>query len=44
MKDFILNLLEKYGGKISSWAWNKRWAKRDPNAWIKGYRKWKKNV
>ena len=34
MKDFILNLLEKYGGKISSWAWDKRWAKRDPNEWI----------
>ena len=29
MKDFILNLLEKYGGKISCWAWNKRWGKRN---------------
>ena len=29
MKDFILNLLEKYGGKISCWAWNKRWSKRN---------------
>ena len=44
MIDYIYSLLEKYGGKISSWAWNKRWAKRDPNVWIKGYRKWKKNV
>ena len=35
MKDFILHLLEKYGGKISSWAWDKRWAKRDPNRWSK---------
>ena len=41
MKDFILHLLEKYGGKISCWAWNKRFAKRDSNEWIKGYRKWK---
>ena len=29
MKDFILHLLEKYGGKISGWAWNKRWGKRN---------------
>ena len=29
MKDFILNLLEKYGGKISCWAWNKRWVNRN---------------
>ena len=43
MKDFILHLLEKYGGKISCWAWNKRFAKRDSNEWIKGYREWKKS-
>ncbi len=29
MKDYIYSLLEKYGGKISCWAWNKRWGKRD---------------
>ena len=29
MKDFILHLLERYGGKISCWAWNKRWGKRN---------------
>ena len=29
MKDFILNLLEKYGGQISCWAWNKRWVNRN---------------
>ena len=29
MKDFILHLLEKYGGQISCWAWNKRWDKRN---------------
>ena len=34
MKDFILHLLEKYGGKISSWAWNKRWSKRNYVPWI----------
>jgi len=34
MKDFILNLLEKYGGKISCWAWNKRWSKRNYVPWI----------
>ena len=27
MKDYILNLLEKYGGKISCWAWNKGWGR-----------------
>ena len=27
MKDFILNLLEVYGSKISNWAWHKRWNK-----------------
>jgi|TARA_Y100001951_G_scaffold942_1_gene618 hypothetical protein len=25
-KDYIYGLLETYGGKISCWAWNKRWA------------------
>ena len=25
---------------VSCWAWNKRWSKRDPNQWIKGYRLW----
>ena len=29
MKDFILGLLEVYCGKISNWAWNKRWGKRN---------------
>jgi|TARA_Y100000401_G_scaffold93728_1_gene80053 hypothetical protein len=42
MKDFILHLLERYGRKISDWAFNKR-CKRDSNEWIKGYRKWKNN-
>ncbi len=43
MKDFILYLLERYGRKISDWAFNKRLGKRDSNEWIKGYRKWKNN-
>ena len=28
IKDFILNLLETCGSRISCWAWNKRWGKR----------------
>jgi len=27
--DYIYSLLEKYGGKISCWAWNKRWVNRN---------------
>ena len=27
--DYIYSLLERYGGKISCWAWNKRWGKRN---------------
>jgi len=43
IKDYILGLLETYGGKISCWAWNERWAKRDHHReWIVGYNKWKK--
>ena len=34
MKDFILNLLEKYGGKISCLAWNKRWGDRNKARYI----------
>ena len=34
MKDFILNLLEKYGGKISCWAWNKRWGDKNKSRYI----------
>jgi len=26
--DFILSLIERYGGKMSCWAWDKRWDKR----------------
>ena len=29
IKDYILGILETYGGKISCWAWNKRWSKRN---------------
>jgi len=28
MIDYIYSLLEKYGGKISCWAWNNRWRDR----------------
>ena len=29
MMDYIYSLLERYGGRISWWAWNKRWGKRN---------------
>ena len=28
MKDFFLNLLEKYTTKLNNWAWGKRWKKK----------------
>ena len=43
MINYILGILEKYSSVINCWAWNKRWSKRDPNEWIKGYNKWKKD-
>ena len=27
--DYIYSLLERYGGRISCWAWNKRWGDRN---------------
>ena len=41
-KDNCLHLIEKISGRINVWAWTKRWGKRDPDEWIKGYREWKK--
>ena len=38
--DPFLSIIETYSGKINSWAWTQRWAKRDPNEWIDGYREW----
>ena len=29
IKDFILNIFEVYGGKISNWSWRKRWNRRN---------------
>ena len=29
MRNFILNFLEVYFGKVSNWAWHKRWNKRN---------------
>ena len=43
MKDWILALIEKYGSKVHVWAWNKRWGKRKPGYWKKGYEEWKKD-
>ena len=41
--DTIYRLIETYAGKLSNWAWNKRWKERDKKEnWIKGYREWKK--
>ena len=40
--DKILELIERYAGKLHNRAWDKRWKERDPNKWIKGYREWKK--
>ena len=28
--DRILELIERYAGKLHNWAWNKRWKERDP--------------
>ena len=42
LTDPLLSIIERYSGKINSWAWDKRWKQRDPNEWIKGYREWKK--
>ena len=39
--DPFLSIVETYSGKINSWAWTQRWAKRDPDEWIESYRKWK---
>ena len=42
LTDPFLSIIERYSGKINSWAWTQRWGKRDPNEWIDGYREWKK--
>ena len=40
--DTIYRLIEVYAGKLSNWAWDKRWKYRDQEKWLKGYREWKK--
>ena len=40
--DTIYRLKEDYAGKLSNWAWDKRWKYRDQEKWLKGYREWKK--
>ena len=42
LKDNILRFIEIKSGQLHNWAWNKRWKEKDPEEWIKGYRKWKK--
>ena len=39
--DKILAWIEIKSSKINNWAWDKRWKSRDPNEWVKGYKKWK---
>jgi hypothetical protein len=29
IRNFILNLLEVYGSKVSQWAWRKRWNRKN---------------
>ena len=29
VKDWFLNICEVYGSKVSNWAWQKRWNKRN---------------
>ena len=41
MKDYILAWIERTCSKIQNWAWDKRFKTRDPNEWVKEYRKWK---
>jgi len=41
--DRIYRLIEVYAGRLSSWAWDKRWKYRDHHKWLKGYREWKKS-
>ena len=39
----VYRLIEVYAGKLSNWAWDKRWKYRDKKEdWIEGYREWKK--
>ena len=40
--DWFYGIIETNSGKINNWAWDKRWKDRDPEEWIKGYKKWKK--
>ena len=42
MKDKLLAWIERVSGQIYRWVWDKRWKYKDPNKWVKGYRKWKK--
>jgi len=29
IRDWFLSLCEKYGSRVSNWAWHKRWHKRN---------------
>ena len=42
LKDNCLHWIEKTASRIQNWAWDKRFKTRDPNEWIKGYNRFKK--
>ena len=39
-RDNLLRLIEVKAGRLSNWAWDKRWKTRED--WVKGYKEWKK--
>ena len=43
MRKKILEIIYHWASKINVWSWNKLYANRDPDEWIKGYRKWRKH-
>ena len=43
LKDSILSWIEKTSGRISNWAWDRRWKERNSEEWIKEYKEWKKS-
>ena len=36
IKDYFYSICETYGGKISCWAWHKRWNKRNKKRYKHG--------
>ena len=42
MRKKIFEIIYHWSSKMNVWSWNKLYKNRDPNEWIKGYKKWKK--